>query len=83
MKFRRNNLLLISVYSIGVGGALVLAIAVVFMGWFMKAINIQLRGATYMSTIAMIGIILSVAGMMPWKCEQPQLAGSTDVTTFE
>ena len=60
-------------FSAGVCGALVLAIALVAVGWFIKVANLQLRGATDMLVVSIVGFILNIGGMMPWSCEHAQL----------
>ena len=67
----------------GASGALVISIALVILGWFIKTVKLGLRGAILMFTIAIAGTVGSLIGMMFWECDQPQLAGSLDVQTYE
>ena len=67
----------------GLSGALVLSIALVVLGYFIKTVNLGLRGAIIMFTVAIAGTVASLTGMLFWECDQPQLAGSLDVQTYE
>ena len=50
----------------GLSGALVLSIALVVLGYFIKTVNLGLRGAIIMFTVAIAGTVASLTGMLFW-----------------
>ena len=65
----------------GTCGALVLAIFLVIIGWIIKRFKLELRGAINIYTAGILGTALAIGGMLPWNCEQPQLAGVIEASS--
>ncbi len=63
--------------------ALVLALSLVFVGWFVKTKRLRISGAALLLAVGVAGTMLCLLGMMFWSCEQPQLAGADDVNTHK
>ncbi len=61
--------------SVGLCGALVLALVLVIVGWVIKHFRLELRGAIHIYAIGIAGTAAAVAAMMPWYCDQSVLAG--------
>ncbi len=59
----------------GVSGALVAALSLVAVGWTVKKLKLETRGACAVLVLSICGTQLAITAMLPWKCDQTLLAG--------
>ena len=52
------------------------ALSLVAIGWTVKKLKLQTRGACALLILSICGTQLSIAAMMPWECDQALFAGS-------
>ena len=63
-------------FYLGLSGALVSAVSLVVVGWAVKKLKLQTRGACALLILSICGIQLSITAMLPWECDQALLAGA-------
>ena len=61
---------------LGLSGALVSAVSLVVVGWAVKKLKLQTRGACALLILSICGSQLSITAMLPWECDQALLAGA-------
>lgn len=60
----------------GLAGALVAALSLVIIGWIIKKLKLQTKGACAVLILSICGTQLSITAMIPWECDQSVLAGA-------
>lgn len=63
-------------FYVGLSGALVSAVSLVVVGWVVKKLKLQTRGACALLILSICGTQLSITAMLPWECDQALLAGA-------